>query len=153
MKVYLGADHGGYELKENMRNWLNDQGYEVEDCGAFELDAEDDYPDFVFPVAEKVGSDKSDQSRGVLICRSGAGVVIGANKVEGVRAAVAIDTKSVNHARKDNNINVLGIGGDWLNEEQAKEAVKTFLTTPFSSEERHGRRMEKIAKYEQGNTK
>lgn len=153
MKVYLGADHGGYEIKEHLKKWLEEKDYEVEDCGAFRLDPEDDYPDFVFPVSEKVAQANDDQTRGILICRSGAGVVMGANKVKGVRAAVALDAKSVKHARLDNNINVIGIGADWLNEDQIKEAVSIFLTTPTSTESRHMRRIQKIMDYEKGDQK
>jgi ribose 5-phosphate isomerase B len=145
MKIYLGADHGGFELKEKIKTWLTEQNYEVEDCGAFSYDGEDDYPDFTFPVAEKVAGDQTQESRGILFCRSSGGVIIAANKVRGVRAVGVTNTKAAQHAREHNNANMIGLAGDWMTEDQAKQAVLAFLTTPFSSESRHARRLEKIA--------
>ena len=158
MKIYLGADHGGFELKEKIKKWLTEQQYEVVDCGALALDPEDDYPDFTFAVAEKVrGIRSSDNAtiidsadaRGILFCRSGAGVTIAANKVPGIRAATLSNTVVAKHAREDNNINVASIAADWLDEVQVKEIVTAFLETPFSQGERHVRRLEKITQYEQ----
>jgi ribose 5-phosphate isomerase B len=148
MKVYLGADHGGYELKEKIKKFLQDKNYEVEDCGAFSYDAEDDYPDFTFPVAEKVSMDPRREDKGILLCRSSGGVIIAANKVKGIRAVSVVDVKSAKHAREHNNANVIGLSGDWMTEDQAKEAVSAFLTTPFSTEPRHARRLEKIAAHD-----
>src|SRR5258708_3730845 len=147
MKIFVGADHGGFMLKEKIKNWLTQEKYEVEDCGAFELNPADDYPDFGFAVAEKVARDA--ESRGIAFCRSDAGVVIAANKVPGVRAVDGYDVTRTKHARNDNNANVLGISADWLNEKQTKENVKAFLETPFSNQERHIRRIQKIAAHEQ----
>jgi len=150
MKVFLGADHGGYEMKEGIKKWLIEHDYEVEDCGPFKLDSEDDYPDFVFPAAEGVAQDPTGQSFGVISCRSGAGAVIAANKVKGARAVSAFDVKSAEHARVNNNANVLGVSGDWSTLEQAEKMVEAFLNTPFTGEARHQRRIDKITQYEQG---
>lgn len=148
MKVFLGADHGGFELKEKLIQWLQANGYEVEDCGAFEFDKEDDYPHFSFAVAEKVAQDPTHTSVGIIACRSGAGVIIAANKVHGVRAVTVYDQLSAERAKTNNNANVIGIAGDWLNDEQVKKVVETFLQTPFTQESRHVRRLEQIAEYE-----
>lgn len=148
MKIYLGADHGGFELKEKIKEWLVEQKYEVEDCGAFAYDAEDDYPDFTFPVAQKVAADATGKDRGILICRSSGGVIIAANKVKGIRAVSVLDELSAQHACEHNNANIIGLSGDWSSEEQAKAATLAFLTTPFSGAERHARRLQKIADYE-----
>jgi ribose 5-phosphate isomerase B len=150
MKVYLGADHGGYEMKEVIKKWLLENHYEVEDCGAFSFDAEDDYPDFTFPAAEKVAQDSTGQVRGILSCRSSGGAVIAANKVKGIRAVSVFDVKSAKHAVEHNNANMIGISGDWSTEEQAKQIVAAYVTTSFPGETRHTRRIQKIADYEQG---
>src|SRR5579859_2723492 len=149
MKIYLGADHGGFELKEKVKTWLSEKGYEFEDYGPFSYDEKDDYPDFAFPVAEKVAEDSSGESLGILACRSSAGVVIAANKVKGIRAAGPRDLVSTKHAREHNNINILGLSGDWVKSDaEAKEMVFAFLETPFSNDERHVRRLAKITAYE-----
>jgi ribose 5-phosphate isomerase B len=150
MKVYLGTDHGGFEMKEAIKKWLLENSYEVEDCGAFKLNPEDDYPDFVFLAAQKVAADPTDQSLGVIFCRSSAGAVIAANKVKGIRAVSVADEKSAQHAREHNDANVIGISGDWSTIEQAEKIVAAFLTTPFTNEPRHQRRIDKITQYEQG---
>lgn len=147
MKIYLGADHGGFELKEKIKAKLTTEGYEVTDLGNNRFDFNDDYPDFAFKVAEAVS--KEEKSRGVLVCRSAAGMIIAANKVKGIRAAAASDLKSAIHSRDNNDANVLGLSGDWLTEEEAYEVVKIWLTTRFMKEERHKRRIEKIKQYEE----
>ncbi len=151
MKIYLGADHGGFALKEKIKHWLLSNNYEVEDCGAFELDPEDDYTDFSFAVAEKVSADKTNNSRGILICRSGAGAVIAANKVKRVRAANVQNATAAQHARNDNNANVIGLAGDWISEAEIEPTIQVFLDTPFSDAERHRRRVQKIIDYENCN--
>jgi ribose 5-phosphate isomerase B len=148
MNIYLGGDHGGFEVKKKIAEWLTNQGYQVEDCGAFKFDADDDYPDFTFPVAQKVAYDQSGLSRGIVFCRSGAGVVIAANKVHGIRAIRAHDAKSAEHGRRDNDANVLGLAGDWMTEAEMQATILAFLTTPFDGAERHRRRLQKIADYE-----
>ncbi len=150
MKVYLGADHGGFELKQKIKAWIGEWGYEIEDLGANALDPEDDYPDFAFPVAKGVGAQDDrtlswpDRAKGIVVCRSAAGAIIAANKVAGVRAVAVFNEESAKHSREHNDANVLGLSGDWLTDEQAKSIVKTWLTTEYSHEPRHERRIQKI---------
>ena len=149
MKIYLAADHGGYELKEAIKKWLQENHYEFEDCGAFTYDPEDDYPDFVFPAVEKVTQDKTGQDRAIIGCRSSGGAVIAANKVKGIRAVSVFDIKSTEHAVTNNDANVIGVSGDWSSEAEAIKIVAAFLTTKFPGAGRHARRIEKIAEYEE----
>lgn len=146
MKIYLGADHGGFELKEKIKDQLIKEGLDVTDLGNDHFDFQDDYPDFAFKVAEAVGKDP--QSKGILFCRSAAGVIIAANKVKGIRAASVIDLKSAIHSREHNDCNIIGLSGDWMDENQALEIVKTWLKTNFTNEQRHKRRIDKISEYE-----
>lgn len=146
MMVFLAADHGGYYLKEKIKEWLTEWGYEYDDMGNKVFDENDDYPDFAFKLGEKIASHYG--TFGIVACRSSAGMVIAANKIAGVRAVSVFDSESAMHARAHNNANVIGISGDWLTEDQAKEIIKTFLETPFSNEERHKRRLAKIKDYE-----
>src|SRR3989344_4237524 len=138
MKVYLASDHGGYRLKEEIKNYLKIENYEVEDMGNRELDPEDDYPDFIIPLAEKVAAEKG--SAGIVLGRSGNGEQIAANKVKGIRAALCTSPQMASKAREDDHANILALGEDYLDFEFAKEIIETFLKTPFSSEERHRRR-------------
>ncbi len=140
--IYLGSDHGGFVLKEKIKLWLTEWGYSFEDMGALALDPTDDYPDFAFTVARKVV--ESPENRGVLLCRSGGGMVIAANKIKGIRAASVYDEKSAKHGRTNDDVNIISLAGDWMSEAEAKTAVHTFLLTPFSNEERHVRRLQKI---------
>lgn len=146
MKIYLGADHGGFELKEKIKAKLIAEGHEVADLGNSRFDFNDDYPDFAFKVAESVS--KEPESKGILVCRSAAGMVICANKVKGIRAASVWDLKSAIHSRDNNDVNIIGLSGDWLSEEEAYEIVKVWLTTKFNNEDRHVRRIKKIKKQE-----
>jgi ribose 5-phosphate isomerase B len=143
-KVYIGSDHAGYELKEKLRVYLSSLGYEVEDKGAFSLNPNDDYPDFIKPVAISVVNDKN--SFGVILGGSGEGEQMVANKVEGVRAAEYYggDLEIVRLAREHNDANILSLGARFLKEDEAKSAVKIFLETPFSREVRHERRINKM---------
>lgn len=150
IKVILGADHGGYHLKEVLKQYLSNLGYQLEDKGAYHLDPTDDYPDFVFPVAQAVAAD-TQGSRGIVIGRSGNGEAIAANKVTGVRAALATNTKMAQKAREHNDANILALGADFINEEEAKKIVKIFLETPFSGKPRHRRRIKKIQSFEKRN--
>jgi len=144
MKVYIGADHGGFKLKEDIKGYLVDLGYQVEDLGAHEVNNEDDYPDFIFPVSQKVEGEK--EAFGIVIGRSGNGEAIAANKVKGIRAALCTSPEMAKKAREHNDANVLSLGADYVSEGEAKEIVKTFLETNFSGEERHKRRLEKISR-------
>lgn len=146
MKIFIGSDHGGYELKEELKGFLEELGYEVEDMGAHTLDPDDDYPDFIFPTAEKVAQNPGNM--GIVIGRSGNGEAMAANKVKGIRAALCWNEEIARKAREHNDANVLSLGADFVSVEKAKKIVKTFLETPFSGEERHKRRLQKIANYE-----
>lgn len=147
MKVYLGADHGGFELKQDLKKYLTLGGVEVEDMGAINFDPGDDYTDYVFPVAKKVASGKD--SLGVVIGRSGNGEAIAANKINGIRAAVCLNEKMAEKTKDHNNANMLSLGADYVNLEEAKKIVQKFLDTPFSNEQRHIRRLKKIEELEQ----
>lgn len=147
MKIYLATDHGGFELKELIKNYLVGKGFDVEDCGNFQKDPDDDYPDWISKGAEKVSKDPS--SLGIFFGRSGAGECIVANKFKNVRAAVGYNSQNVELSRAKNNANVLCIGADFVNSEQVKEFVDLFLNTTFSNEERHIRRINKIVSIEQ----
>lgn len=146
MKVFIGSDHGGYQLKEELKTFLAGKGIEVVDLGAHALDPQDDYPDFVIPVAEKVASDPG--SFGIVLGRSGNGEAIAANKGRGIRAALCLSIEMAKKAREHNDANTLSLGADFVDPETAKRIVEAFLTTPFSNEERHKRRIKKITEYE-----
>lgn len=148
--IFLGADHGGFELKQDLLQWLNSLGYQVEDCGAYELDPADDYPDVALMVAEQVAADETAEAKGIIICRSSAGVVMAANKVIGIRAVAALNPDLAKMSRQHNDSNVLGLGADVTDVAEAREIVSAFLETPFSQDERHVRRLAKIAAYEVG---
>lgn len=147
MKVYIAADHGGFELKEELKKYLTELGYRLEDLGAYTLNSEDDYPDFVIPVAQKVSQDQ--KSLGIVIGRSGQGEAIATNKVKGVRTAVCFSEEMAQRTRDHNNSNILSLGADFIDTETAKRVVKVFLETPFSNAERHIRRLNKISQLEQ----
>lgn len=148
MKVFLAADHGGFLLKEKVKVFLEDQGYAVEDFGAHSLEDGDDYPDYVFPLAEAL-SGKEGEVLGLAFCRSGSGEAIAANKVRGIRATLSFSPEHAAKAREDNDANLLCLPSDYLDEDRVKKIVKAFLTTPFSSAERHRRRLQKIENYEE----
>lgn len=146
MKIYIGSDHGGYALKEELKKFLVENDYEVEDIGAHELVDGDDYPDFVIPVGEKIVG--APGSFGIIIGRSGNGEAMATNKVKGVRAAVCLSAEHAKLAREHNDANILSLGANFIDLETAKKIVKTFLETPFSNAERHLRRIGKIQEYE-----
>lgn len=148
MKIYIAADHGGFLMKQSVHEWLIQEGHQVEDCGNTILDPNDDYPDFAFAAAQKV-ADSLGEAVGILFCRSGGGMVIVANKIKGIRAVDVFDMTSAIHARTNNNANVISIGADWMDIREAKLIIKNFLETDFHAEERHLRRLEKIAQREQ----
>lgn len=148
MNVYIGADHRGFEMKEALKGYLEGEGYSVIDMGAMEKNADDDYPDAAKAVAQRVAGEP--ESRGILLCGSGAGVDVAANKIKGVRATLIHQAPLARAARADDDINILALGADHIGLEQAKEVVTAFLETPFSGEERHRRRLDKIADMEKG---
>lgn len=151
MKVYLGTDHAGFEFKEKIKEYLQQEGYEVEDCGALAYDKDDDYPDFISKVGEAVSSDPQN-ARGIVLGKSGAGEAIVANKYKGVRAFLAVNEKNVRLAREHNDANVISLGSEIVPLPKAKKLIKLFLETPFSNEERHKRRIKKIAELEEMNS-
>lgn len=146
--IYLGTDHGGYSLKEEIKNWLTESNIKFQDLGAHSLDPQDDYPDFIIPVAKQIASDP--QSLGIIIGRSGNGEAIAANKVRGARAALCLNEEMAQKAREHNNANIISLGADYISMDEAKKIVKVFIETEFSNEERHIRRIEKIKKIEEG---
>ncbi|HEY4510028.1 MAG TPA: RpiB/LacA/LacB family sugar-phosphate isomerase [Candidatus Paceibacterota bacterium] len=150
--IYLASDHAGFALKEKIKEYLGEFGTEVADKGAFGLDSDDDYPDFVILAAQKVAQDLKN-NRGIIFGGSGQGEAIAANKIQGIRAAVyyggALDI--VKLSRTHNNANILSLGARFLTPDQAKEAVRLWLETPFEGG-RHERRIDKISKFEQENS-
>lgn len=144
MKIYIGSDHAGFILKEKIKEYLSSLQYKVIDKGAFELNPTDDYPDFIIPTAEAVARDN--ESLGIVLGGSGEGEQISANKVDGVRAIEYYGghLEIVKLGREHNNANILSLGARFVNDEEALHAVKLFIETPFSNDERHIRRINKI---------
>lgn len=149
MKIYIGADHRGFHLKKKIYNWLKDNEYKVLDMGAYELDLTDDYTLYAEKVAIVVADNRND--RGILICGSGVGVDVTANKFDGVRASIGINPDQVKAGRSDDDMNILVLAADFISFKDAKEMIKAFLETKFSGEERHIRRLEDIQKIEANN--
>ena len=143
-KIFLGADHAGFSLKEEVKKHLQKEGYHVEDKGAYEPDDKDDYPDFIFPVAKEVA--KNHGSKGIIFGASGQGEAIAANRIKGIRAALYYGSSLniVKLSRTHNNANILSLGARFLAKKDALEAVKLWLGTEFSNEERHIRRVKKL---------
>ena len=146
--IYIGADHRGYELKEKLKAYLTELNIILEDLGAKELTPDDDYPDYALAVAQKVAEDPKN-NRGILICGSGVGVDVAANKIKGIRSALCFDAKQAQASRNDDNANILSLPADFISESLAKEIVKTWLETPFSGSGHYVRRIEKIKKIEE----
>jgi len=147
--IYLGGDHRGFELKEKLRAWLVADDYKVEDVGAHVYDANDDYPDYALKVAQKVADDPD--ARGILLCGSGVGVDMVANKVDGVRSGMGLNSEQILSARADDNINILVIATDYTSEESVKKMIAVFLTTEFSGEQRFTDRLQKVSEIEKKN--
>lgn len=146
MKIYFASDHAGYELKNALMEMVSDElGLAVEDCGAYEYDETDDYPDFVKVAAGAVSSDP-EESLAIILGGSGQGEAIVANRFPNVRAAVYYGgpLDIVTLSREHNDANVLSLGARFITEEEAREALRLWLDTPFSGDERHDRRLEKI---------
>ncbi len=143
-KIYIGTDHAGFELKEELVGFLEGHGYEVVDLGSYELDKNDDYPDTIALVAKEVSDDPS--SRGIILGGSGQGEAIVANRFAGVRAAVYYGgpAEILRLSREHNDANILSLGARFMTVEEARDAVLLWLLTMFSGEERHMRRIEKI---------
>jgi ribose 5-phosphate isomerase B len=149
MKVYVGADHRGYDLKEKIIKWLFEWGYDFQDVGADFLNPKDDYTVYAQQVASLVSKDK--RSKGVLLCGSGVGVDVTANKFDGIRASFGKSAEQVKAGRNDDDMNILVIAADFTSEGEVKEMVKAFLETKFEGKERHKRRLEEIKKIEANN--
>ncbi|MDD5659905.1 MAG: ribose 5-phosphate isomerase B [Actinomycetota bacterium] len=144
-KIYLGSDHAGFELKEIIKDFLTNIGYQYEDLGPKKYEAGDDYPDYAFLVAKKISQIGG---QGILICSSGVGMCITANKINGIRAVNTCNVKMARKSKEHNNTNILCIGQDYISTELAKEMVKAWLETGFSIEEKHHRRVQKITDIE-----
>jgi ribose 5-phosphate isomerase B len=142
MKIGIAADHGGYELKKTLHSFLVASGYEVVDFGAYELNTQDDYPDFVVPLAQALAEKQVE--RGIAICGSGVGASVVANKVSGVRAALINDHFSAHQGVEDDNLNLLCLGGRITGYMAAEEYVQAFLNAKFTGLERHMRRLQKV---------
>lgn len=166
MKVYLATDHAGFELKNKVKDFLKNEGYDIEDCGALEFDKNDDYPDFISKASQKV-SQNPGEDKAIIFGGSGQAEMMVANKFKGVRAALfytpvipvgAADAtgrvsedsfEMIRLTREHNNANILSLGARFLTDEQAFKAVKLWLETKFPGDERHARRIEKIKKIEE----
>lgn len=144
--IYLGADHAGFELKEAIKRHLGEQKIDFEDLGAWQIDPDDDYPDYAATVAQKVV--EHPDNRGILICGSGQGICVAANKFRVIRAALAWNSESARLARNDDAANVLCLAGRLTDEKTAVEIVETFLKTAFDNVARRVRRINKIESYE-----
>lgn len=146
MKVGIGADHGGFEMKQQLLNLLAKEGYEVIDFGNRVYDTNDDYPDFTFPLARAVATGSVE--RGILICGSGVGASVAANKVSGVRASLCHDDFSARQGVEDDDMNVICFGGRTMGLAVAWDCTKNFLAAKFSGAERHRRRLAKVSSFE-----
>ncbi len=149
MKVGIAADHGGIKLKEEMKKYLAEAGYDIKDFGANRFDPEDDYPDIVIPMAKAVA--KRDVAKGVAICGSGVGACVASNKVAGARAALITDIYSAHQGVEDDDMNIICLGGRVTGRELAKELILTFLRTDYKNLDRYKRRLDKIKTLEAEN--
>ena len=149
MLIYIGADHRGFELKEILKKFLKDEGYEIIDVGNDHYDKNDDYPDFAALAAHAVSQDSINR-RGILICGSGAGMNIVANKFESVRAVSINNSEQAKLSRNDGDSNIISLSADFIDKEKAEDILRVWLKTPFSGDERHKRRLKKIMEIENG---
>ena len=146
MRIHIGSDHAGLELKAELVKHLTENGHDVTDHGPHEYDALDDYPDFCIPAAEAVAKDSS--SLGIVLGGSGNGEQMAANKVKGIRAALAWSIETAKLARDHNNANVIAVGGRMHEISFVKEIIDAFIASPFSNDEHHIRRIKKISDFE-----
>ena len=152
--IYLGADHGGFYLKEKIKKWLVEWNFAYEDLGNKVYDPDDDYPRFALAVAQKVAGEEKkikdknlpwkEKPKGILLCRSAAGMVIAANRIKGVRAVAVFNVEMGKHSRLHNDANILALSGDHLEERTAQDILKVWLDTEFSNEVRHQRRIKML---------
>jgi ribose 5-phosphate isomerase B len=148
MRIGIAADHGGFELKKRLLKELAQDTWEWTDFGAFQLDPQDDYPDWVVPLARAVA--RGEVQRGVAVCGSGVGAGIAANKIRNVRAALVMDSYSARQGVEDDDMNLLCLGGRVLGYELAAELVRTYLSAVYKDAERFRRRLQKVAALETG---
>ena len=148
MTIYLGSDHAGFDLKEKIKDFLDELGYRYVDLGNSKLEPGDDYTDYAYKVAIKVA--RTD-SRGIITCDSGVGVCIVANKINGIRAVDGYSVRIAKMSRLHNDTNILCLGQDYTSLDKAKKIIRTWLETDFSAAERHQRRLGKIIKIENKN--
>ena len=148
MKLVVGADHAGLDMKSQIVPWLENAGHEVMDVGAHTMDPADDFPDFAAAVGQTLTGGRAE--RGLMICGSGVGATIASNKVSGIRAALCHDTYTARQGVEHNDMNVLCLGGRVIGIETAKEVIAAFLSASFSAEERFLRRVRKVGEIEQG---
>lgn len=149
MKIFIGADHRGYELKEKIAKWLFEMEYPFQDLGATHLDPNDDYTTYAERVASLVA--KTEGARGVLLCGSGVGVDVTANKFDGIRASIGKDVFQVEAGRNDDDMNILVIAADYTEEKEAKAMLIAFLETRFSGKAKYERRIQEIKEIEANN--
>ena len=149
MKIAIGCDHGGFSLKQTIADELKKLGHTAIDCGAASYDAADDYPDFARAGGQAI--QRGEAERGIVICGSGVGAVIAANKLRGVRACLCHDTYSAHQGVEHDDMNVLGLGARVIGDELAKELVRAFVSAKFSGEDRHVRRLNKVIAIEKEN--
>ena len=147
MLIYIGADHRGFKLKDSVKKYLKENGYEVSDVGNDKYDENDDYPDFARKVAENVSADPN-LRKGILICGSGVGVDVTANKFDRIRSVLAISPDHAIASKNDDDTNVLSIAADFIDEEDAKKIISAWLLTKFSNLDKHRRRIAKISEIE-----
>ena len=142
MRIALSGDHAGLEMKNTIAGWLKEWGHHVSDLGAYGYDKDDDYPDFADATAQAIATGRAE--RGIIVCGSGVGASIAANKVPGVRAGMCHDTYSAHQGVEHDDMNVLCVGGRIIGPEVAREVVTAFLAARFTGEERHRRRLNKV---------
>lgn len=146
MKIYLGSDHNGHEIEPKLIEWLQSQGHTVQSFSNKELISDDDYPDFAYPVAKAVAADTT--TLGIVLCGSGGGVCVVANKVKNARCVLAMNEEQAKFARKDDNANILSLSARYSSLEDIKKMITVFLTTEFETGGRHERRFHKVEEIE-----
>ncbi|PIN87585.1 ribose-5-phosphate isomerase [Candidatus Woesearchaeota archaeon CG10_big_fil_rev_8_21_14_0_10_32_24] len=146
MKVFIASDHGGFNLKKELIEYLIKKGHNVRDLGPFAYNKEDDYPDFAIPLAESAVKEKA---KGIVICRNGQGICIAVNKVKGARGVTGFSMKEAKTTRLDDDANILSLPAEYLEKGMAKKIVDVWLNTKFSGKIRHKRRLNKVRLYEQ----
>jgi ribose 5-phosphate isomerase B len=146
MKVYIGADHRGFSLKEKIKTILQEKNIPFADLGNTILDPTDDYPEFAEKVAQHVAQEQN--SLGIVACGSGVGVDITANKIVGIRSALVMSPQQVTQARQDDNVNVMALAADFFNEKDLESTLTAFLNTPYDASEKHTRRLNEIQNIE-----